>query len=36
MASGTEFPAQRLMPNPVHFIMSPGHEDGLRATFAEA
>jgi putative transposase len=24
------------MPNPVHFIMTLGHEDGLRATFAEA
>jgi hypothetical protein len=24
------------LPNPVHFIMTPGHEDGLRATFAEA
>jgi len=35
-ASGTEIWAWRLMPNPVHFIMTPGHEDGLRATFAEA
>ncbi len=24
------------MPNHVHFIMTPSHEDGLRATFAEA
>jgi putative transposase len=24
------------MPNHVHFIMTPGREDGLRATFAEA
>jgi putative transposase len=35
-ASGTEIWAWRLMPNHVHFIMTPGHEDGLRATFAEA
>lgn len=25
-----------LMPNHVHFVMVPKHEDGLRATFAEA
>ena len=35
-ALGTEIWAWCLMPNPVHFIMMPGHEDGLRATFAEA
>lgn len=35
-ASGTEVWAYCLMPNQVHFIMTPGHADGLRATFAEA
>ena len=35
-ASDAEIRAWRLMPSPVHFIMTPGHEDGLRATFAEA
>lgn len=34
-AFGAEIRAWRLMPNPVHFIMTPGHEDGLRATFAQ-
>jgi len=35
-ASGTAIWAYCLMPNHVHFIMAPAHEDGLRATFAEA
>ena len=35
-ASGTEVWAYCLMPNHVHFIMTPSHTDGLRATFAEA
>jgi putative transposase len=35
-ASGTEVWAYCLMPNHVHFIMTPSHADGLRATFAEA
>ena len=35
-ASGTEVWAYCLMPNHVHFIMTPSHPDGLRATFAEA
>ncbi len=35
-ASGTEIWAYCLMPNHVHFIMTPSHPDGLRATFAEA
>lgn len=35
-ASGTEVWAYCLMPNHVHFIMTPSHVDGLRATFAEA
>ena len=35
-ASGTEIWAYCLMPNHVHFIMTPSHADGLRATFAEA
>ena len=35
-ASGTEIWAYCLMPNHVHFIMTPSHIDGLRATFAEA
>ena len=35
-ASGTEVWAYCLMPNHVHFVMAPSHEDGLRATFAEA
>lgn len=34
--SGTAIWAYCLMPNHVHFIMAPSHEDGLRATFAEA
>ncbi len=34
--SGTGIWAYCLMPNHVHFIMTPSHEDGLRATFAEA
>src|SRR5579884_2515935 len=34
--SGTEVWAYCLMPNHVHFIMTPSDEDGLRATFAEA
>ena len=34
--SGTQVWAYCLMPNHVHFIMTPAHEDGLRATFAEA
>src|SRR5436190_5262520 len=34
--SGTEVWAYCLMPNHVHFIMTPSHEDGLRATFSEA
>jgi REP element-mobilizing transposase RayT len=34
--SWTEVWAGRLMPNPVHFIMAPSSEDGLRQTFAEA
>ncbi|MCA3149571.1 hypothetical protein [Phenylobacterium sp.] len=35
-ASGAEIWVWRLMPNPVHFIMTPGQEDGLRAAFAQA
>ncbi|HXV01125.1 MAG TPA: transposase, partial [Caulobacteraceae bacterium] len=35
-ASDTEVWAYCLMPNHVHFIMVPAHEDGLRATFAQA
>ena len=35
-ATGTEIWAYCLMPNQVHFIMTPSHPDGLRATFAEA
>jgi putative transposase len=35
-ASGTAVWAYCLMPNHVHFIMVPAHEDGLRATFAQA
>jgi putative transposase len=35
-ASETEVWAYCLMPNHVHFIMTPAREDGLRATFAEA
>ncbi len=35
-ASETEIWAYCLMPNHVHFIMTPSHVDGLRATFAEA
>jgi putative transposase len=35
-ASQTAIWAYCLMPNHVHFIMAPTHEDGLRATFAEA
>ena len=34
--SGTAIWAYCLMPNHVHFIIAPAHEDGLRATFAEA
>jgi putative transposase len=34
--AGTEVWAYCLMPNHVHFIMAPAHEDGLRAAFAEA
>ncbi len=34
--SGTEIWAYCLMPNHVHFIMTPSVEDGLRQTFAEA
>ena len=34
--SGTEVCACCLRPNPVHFIMTPTVEDGLRQTFAEA
>jgi putative transposase len=34
--SGTEIWAYCLMPNHVHFIMTPTTSDGLRATFAEA
>lgn len=34
--SATAVWAYCLMPNHVHFIMTPSHEDGLRATFAEA
>ena len=34
--SGTEVWAYCLMPNHVHFIMTPSSPDGLRATFAEA
>jgi putative transposase len=34
--SGTEVWAYCLMPNHVHFIMTPSGVDGLRATFAEA
>jgi putative transposase len=34
--AGTAIWAYCLMPNHVHFIMVPSHEDGLRATFAEA
>ena len=34
--SGTAVWAYCLMPNHVHFIMVPSHEDGLRATFAQA
>lgn len=34
--SQTQVWAYCLMPNHVHFIMVPTHEDGLRATFAEA
>jgi putative transposase len=34
--SGTAVWAYCLLPNHVHFIMVPGHMDGLRATFAEA
>lgn len=34
--SGTEIWANCLMPNHVHFIMTPATPDGLRATFAEA
>ena len=33
-ASRTAIWAYCLMPNPVHFIMIPQDEDGLRATFA--
>ncbi len=35
-ASDAQIRAWRLMPSPAHFIMTPGHEDGMRATFAEA
>ena len=35
-ASGAEIRAWCLMPNPVHFIMTPGRKDGLWATFAAA
>ena len=35
-ASATEIWAYCLMPNHVHFIMTPSHVDGLRATFAGA
>ena len=34
--SGTAIVSYCLMPNHVHFLMIPTHEDGLRATFAEA
>jgi len=34
--SRTAIWAYCLMPNHVHFIMTPSDEDGLRATFAEA
>src|ERR1700678_1082037 len=34
--SGTAIWAYCLMPNHVHFIMTPSTEDGLRQTFAEA
>lgn len=33
--AGTEVLAYCLMPNHVHFIMVPSHEDGLRATMGE-
>lgn len=34
--AGTEVLAYCLMPNHVHFVVIPHHEDGLRATFGEA
>jgi putative transposase len=34
--SATMIVSYCLMPNHVHFLMIPGHEDGLRQTFAEA
>lgn len=34
--AGTEIWAYCLLPNHVHFIMSPAETDGLRATFADA
>ena len=34
--AGTRIVSYVLMPNHVHFLMIPAHEDGLRATFAEA
>jgi putative transposase len=34
--SGTEIWAYCLMPNHVHFIMTPSHVNGLRDTFADA
>jgi putative transposase len=35
-AAETQILAYCLMPNHVHFIMTPSHVGGLRATFAEA
>lgn len=35
-ATGTEIWAYCLMPNHVHLVMVPTHEDGLRATLGEA
>ena len=34
--AGTEIWAYCLMPNHVHFILAPSHEDGLRAVLSEA
>jgi len=34
--SGTRVLAYCLMPNHVHFVMVPAHEDGLRAAMAQA
>lgn len=35
VASGTRIVAYCLMPNHVHFVMVPAHEDGLRAVLAD-